>query len=179
MIINKRDREIIDFIELCPTNSLIIQSLFFPSLQTAQRRLNKLYYAKLVKRYRDYVSESYIYYLDKRPKQIEHTLYLSRLYAYWINNNIKIVKNKREVILGKIRPDAIVIIKFKNELKTYLVEVEISNNSINKKLKTYSEFYISECMELLGCRPDILFITNKKIPQTELKYEVISLGQLA
>lgn len=178
MILNDRDKAILEFIELCPSTTFIIQSLFFPSTQRAQRRMNALYNEKLVKRYRSHINENYIYYTDKKPKQIEHTLYLSKLYAYWILNNYRIIKFKREIVLGSIRPDAIAIIKKGTELTTYLVEVEISNNPISKKIKAYEDFYLSECVDLLGFRPDILFITNKKIPQTDLKYHVIQLDQL-
>lgn len=140
--------------------------------------MNILHNEKLVKRYRSHINENYIYYIDKKPKQIEHTLYLSKLYAYWSLRNYRILKFKREIVLGSIRPDAIAIIKNGAELTTYLVEVEISNNPIGKKIKAYEDFYISECVDLLGFRPDILFVTNKKIPQTDLKYHVIPLDQL-
>lgn len=178
MLLNDRDRAVLNFIDMCPSNSFIVQKLFFPSLQTAQRRLNKMYDDKLIKRFRSSISENYIYYTDKKPKQVEHTLYLSKLYTYWRSQKWEILKFKREIVLGNIRPDAIAIINRDNEITTYLVEVEISNNPIGKKLKAYEEFYISDCMELLGCRPIILFITNKKIPQFELQYEVIKLDQL-
>lgn len=178
MLLNDRDRAVLEFIAICPSSSFIVQKLFFPSIQTAQRRLNKMYDDKLVKRYRSNISENYIYYTDKKPKQVEHTLYLSMLYVYLRIQNWTVIKFKREIVLGAIRPDAIAIIKRGDEIITYLIEVEISNNPIGKKLKSYQDFYVSDCMELLGCRPIVLFVTNKKIPHFELEYEVIRLDQL-
>lgn len=178
MILRNRDRAVLEFIEICPTTSYIIQSLFFPSKQTCQRRLNILHDEKLVKRFRSHISENYLYYMDSKPKQVEHTLYLSRLYAYWSLQNYRVLKFKREIILGDIRPDAIAVIKGPGGLKTYLVEVEISNNPISKKIKAYQDFYENDCMELLGVKPVLLFITNKKIPDTQLEYEVLLLDQL-
>lgn len=178
MILNDRDRRVLEFISMCPTNSFIIQELFFPSLQTAQKRLNKLYDAKLVNRGRTYINQNYIYYIDRKPRQIEHTLYLSRLYAYWVENNYRVLKFKREIVLGSIRADAIAVVKVVNEVKTYLVEVELSNNPISKKIKAYDEFLLKECMDLLGFKPIILFITNKKIPSCSFEHEVLRLDHI-
>lgn len=175
---NNRDSEILDFLEICPSDSFTVQKLFFPSIRTAQRRLNKLYDAKLIKRYRSHVTDGYIYYLNKKPLQVEHTLYVSKLYVYFIQKGYKILKFKPTPVLGNIIPDAIAVLEINGEIKTYLVEVEISNNSISQKLKNYNEFYLRDCREMLGCKPPILFVTDKKIPKTELEYEVIKLNQI-
>lgn len=179
MTLNDRDKKILAFIESCPTNSFIVRDMFFPSLQTAQRRLNKLHEAGLVKRTRSYFGDNFIYYLDKKPRQVEHTLYLSKLLAYWSILECEIMTFRREIMLGKLRPDGIAVIRTpRNEVKTYLIEVECSHNSMSKKVSAYEEFYLDEVQNFLGCKPIILFITNKKIPDTHLEWESLRLDHI-
>ena len=85
--LTSRDIKLINFLE---ENNLIITSelaakYFYRSptdnhksaLTVAQKRLNICCELKELKRFRDHIDQSYIYYVGKRPSKIEHRLMIT------------------------------------------------------------------------------------------------------
>jgi hypothetical protein len=176
IVLTERDKKIIKFLEFCPATIFILTDLFFPSVSFARKRLKLLTDYELVKRTRDYSSQSYVYFTGKKPVHIEHGLMLARLYTYLTKKGIEVLEVKREVLLDKgIRCDGLMILRFPTgEVKTCIVEIELNSNPIKNKLDKYEVFLkSSKCLELLACKPFLLFVTNKTVPPTDLEVMVL------
>ena len=79
----------------------------------------------------------------RKPKQMDHCNYISKSYLWITQQNYKIDAFKREVTIENIRADALYKIKDNNKDGYLIVEVELSNNNIYKKLMKYEDFFIS------------------------------------
>lgn len=156
-------------------------------LRIVQRRLTILStspYAK-IKRERLRLGEPYVYYMDRKPGQIDHVLGVSWVYT-WINvtlsNMEKIHCFDREAKEYKtIRPDAFVGIKnlWQDAMYFYFVELDIgrSGNDFAKKVKKYNEVFNSESymgmwwVPLSKRFPAIIVVTTGRIKTIKEKIE--------
>lgn len=164
MILMERDNKIIDFLETCPADSNTLKKLFFTGKKTCNDRLRKLFDYGYIKRWRNNVNENYIYYIRKKPVQLEHCNYISKSYLWIMQHGYQVEKFKREVAIENIRPD--VLCKIKNGTKDgyLIVEVELSNNNINKKLMKYEDLYLSrKYKKYFDDMPKLLYFSNQKI----------------
>jgi DNA-binding Lrp family transcriptional regulator len=76
-VLTKRDRRVCRFIEdfhVATTNQIYELAFSDVSIRRCQQRLTELVRQKRIKRYRDYVSQDYLYYVGKKPQQVEHDL---------------------------------------------------------------------------------------------------------
>lgn len=168
MIVTDRDRKVIDFISnMNCVNTNIIYELFYPSLRVAQNRLKLMYDNKILKRDRDHFTNQFYYYIDNKPKQVNHNLILAKFYNK-LSKTAKIVTFKKEYSIGDVRSDALVIYSRGNKSYIAFIEVELSNTpDIWKYEKLYkSGEYKKHFNEVF---PLIMYITNKNIPKTNLK----------
>lgn len=85
----------------------------------ARRRLKKLYDAKMIKRFRDYIGIPYIYYTDKKFKKWEHPLKITDFYV----KHHSFIKNwVLEPIIADLRAD--VLVEMQIHSKRYLIAYE-------------------------------------------------------
>lgn len=133
-----RDAKVAEFVEKCPCYSDTIQKLFYPSQRVANRRLAWLHDQLYLRRTRDTAAEKYFYFTKNRNKQRDHFDTIARTYLWLVNNGYKIHRLEVQKQQGKIRPD--MILDLEREKRIMLpVEVELSNNDIQSKIKKYEE----------------------------------------
>jgi len=140
----ERDNKIIEFLNKCPCNSSTINKIFFPgkTMRMTNKRLKYLYDYGHVKRTRDTNWENYIYYTQRKPKQLIHYDNIARAYnwimlqGYFIND-FEIQKQHNNII-----PDLLVDISKDNKRGLLPVEVELNLYNLDHKVKQYekSEF---------------------------------------
>jgi hypothetical protein len=139
---------------------------FYPDIKTARRRLKILADSREIGRVRDNINAEFIYYISK-PKQIRHSVLLTDFLREF-SRVAKIESCKTEVTIGNVRSDA--LIGFKQNERRYLafVEVQISNTALD--IQKYEKLYYSkEWEKKIPQFPIIIAVTDKKIPQTNLK----------
>lgn len=167
MIVTDRDKRVLDFISkfrVATTDT--IQELFYPSLRVTQNRLKLMYENKLLKRERDHFTSQYIYYLRK-PKQLRHSLLLTDFYRE-MHKLTKIELFEKEFEIENIRADGLIAYKYKNKGYIAFVEVQIANKGLD--IVKYEKLYKSKnYKKYFPVFPLVYAITNKKIPDTELK----------
>jgi hypothetical protein len=138
--LSRRDREILEDIE---TRRILdiwqIYKLHFPSLYTAQRRMLKLTKEyKRVSRLR-LEDQSFAYYTDARPQQIEHWLGINDFYIWLTKHYLP----KRQGTLtyweypdnkekSQVRPDAMYSVQYRDGVKWYFLEYETGSNPCSK-----------------------------------------------
>ena len=107
------------------------------SLNVAQRRLRELFRLKQVKRVREFVGQSYTYYLDKAPTKTKHRLmmadFLSRLQVNGFEVDLEqtFVEWKGLEKNYGVRPDMLVTFKYAGEFYQLLVEIDLTKNFTN------------------------------------------------
>lgn len=178
MRLMQRDESIIDFIKnigVVETN--VISELFFNgSLRSCQKRLTLLYECGYIKRTRKDIYSSYIYYLGKQKKQMDHNLYLSHLYLQLIKRDYEILKYKGATKLNNVICDGIFIIRKDGAIKILLVEIEKQFKPIT--LQKYCKLYSNkDTFKDLGfpIEPKVLLLSNKQnISTKDLNYELIT-----
>lgn len=171
----ERDYKILQFLEICPSNSVLIADYLGASKQVIQRRLQKLYENDKVKRGREDINSYYIYYVDgKCPKNLNHMLMLSKLYIYWTKKGYEILKFKREVLLCKgIKADGLAVVKRGNGVEVIAIEADIWTNPSHKVIKYTNNKQV--LINTFGQMPQLLFITNKSVKSKEIEVDRLRL----
>ena len=178
MRLMQRDESIIDFIKnigVVETN--VISELFFNgSLRSCQKRLTLLYECGYIKRTRKDIYSSYIYYLGKQKKQMDHNLYLSHLYLQLIKRDYEILKYKGATKLNNVICDGIFIIR-KKDGAIFILLLEIEKQLQPITLQKYCKLYSNkDAFTALGfpIAPKVLLLSNKQnISTKDLNYELI------
>lgn len=107
------------------------------SLNVAQRRLRELFKLKQVKRVREFVGQSYTYYINKAPTKTKHRLmmadFLSRLQmnGFEVDLDRTFIEWKELEERFGIRPDMLVTFKYAETVYHLLVEVDITKEFSN------------------------------------------------
>ena len=165
-ILTDRDKQILELTEqLKVVDVFVIDTMLFKNTKTnrvAQRRLTNLYEFKRIKRWRMNQISPYIYYLGKRPTNIEHSLLMSYFIAYLDNLGADIKKIKREWLITEgIRIDLFVAYTLND--KNYISIVEIENSkSFQEKYEKLEEYYLSnKYKELFPTMPKIICVSDK------------------
>jgi DNA-binding Lrp family transcriptional regulator len=174
-MLTKRDRRVLRFIDdfnIVRTSDL--KFLFFAnvSLQRCQQRLTQLVKQKKLKRYRDYVSQDYLYYTGKKPDQIEHDLI--RVEVYKRLSVINLQEFIPEFSYGRLRSDAYFIIDDQN----WFLEVQLSTGFNQEKYEMlYRRLDWRERFEEF---PSVLVVTNKRlrVEPSNIRFEVINVDSL-
>jgi hypothetical protein len=174
-MLTKRDHEIIRFIEdFNLANTSNIKDMFFPKaqLQSCQKRLAKLYKQGHIKRDRGNINADYMYYLGKRPQQIEHSAMRLDFFmkAY---RTFDIYEFQTEYIIDNIKSDAYFELEYKGKDYGLFLEVQLSNGFDQDK---YEKLYFSgKWREHWDTFPCIIVLTNRniKIKQSSLKFIIM------
>lgn len=166
-MLTQRDKAIISHLErfkIC--NTLTLAKLFFPSLRMAQIRLKWLADNREIKRDRIYIDNQYVYFL-KKPKQIRHKLLISKFYVA-LKEVVLIKHFVLEKKIESIVPDMIIGYEYNKNKYIACIEVEISNNSISKKLDAYRKLYkTQQYKKYFHTMPILIIITDKKVPKID------------
>lgn len=166
-MITKRDRIMLCYLEqyeAARTTSLL---MFYNDIRTCQRRLKILHDTKKIGRYREDINSEYIYYI-KKPKQLRHRVILTDFLREFSKiTDIKSCKNK-DVQVGHIRPDAVIGYVLNGKKDVAFVEIQISNLSLDTQ-KYEKLYYSGAWKEIFPVFPQIIAVTDRKIPETELK----------
>lgn len=177
-ILTDRDRQILELTEqLKVVDVFVIDTMLFKNTKTnrvAQRRLTNLYEFKRIKRWRMNQISPYIYYLGKRPNNIEHSLLMSYFIAYLDNLGADIKKIKREWLITEgIRVDLFVAYTLNN--KNYISIVEIENSkSFQEKYEKLEEYYLSnQFKNLFPTMPSIICVSDKSFKKNILEVKQI------
>lgn len=114
------------------------------SLSVTQRRLKELHNLKQVKRVRQYIGQSYVYYLGKAPNKTEHRLAMSDFLSQMAINGFEILLDETETEYKAleerfgIRPD--MLVTFKHGEKTFQALVEVDLTKPFTHTKEYTKF---------------------------------------
>lgn len=165
-ILTDRDKQILELTEqLKVVDVFVIDTMLFKNTKTnrvAQRRLTNLYEFKRIKRWRMNQISPYIYYLGKRPANIEHSLLMSYFIAHLDKLGADIKKIKREWLITEgIRVDLFVAYILND--KNYISIVEIENSkSFQEKYEKLEEYFLSnKYKELFPIMPRIICVSDK------------------
>lgn len=179
MILQDRDNKIIDFLIMCPADSDSICKLFFSGKRTCNERLRKLVDYGYLKRWRKNVNSNYIYYIKRKPIQIEHCNYIAKSYIWIKEQGYDIEKFKREVEIENVRADALIKIKSGNKEGYLILEVELSNNNISRKLMKYEDLLLSrKYKKYFDVMPKLLYVTDKTVKSDILSIINVKLKEL-
>ena len=166
--LQERDQKIIEFLnEFKIAKVTTLQKLFFPSLRAAQMRLIKLHQAKILKRIRDPYSFEYMYFVNRKPVQIEHSLKISDTIAE-MSRIVDIAIMQSEYTIENIRADALIGYIYKEKKYVAFLEVELSYNNLKKKIDKYEKLYASEKWKnYFPNFPKLILVTNRKIEKSK------------
>ena len=107
------------------------------SLNIAQRRLKELYRLKQVKRVREFVGQSYTYYLEKAPTKTKHRLMMSNFLSMLMINGFEVdlentfIEWKGVEKRFGVRPDLLVTFNYGDSSYQLLVEIDITKEFTN------------------------------------------------
>jgi hypothetical protein len=148
----ERDLQIVDFVSKCPCNSATLHKIFFPgkSMRMANKRLFKLFQYGYINRTRDSSWDNYTYFLSKKPTQLIHSDCMARSYLWLLEKGYTIYSYEFQKQYGKVRPDLTADIEKNGKRGIVAVEVELSNNDFNKKIKSYEEQEFFKSMILVS-----------------------------
>ena len=175
IIMTQRDYEIIQTIDTLRLMSATqIERLFYSSQQAQSYRCKKLVDHKKLKRFRKDNWSPYLYYLGKKPKQIQSILAISEFYTRCITSNLNVTYIEREKRLvleeGKFTliPDAIITIEKDGVEYEFFIEVD------NTKELTTAKYYRA-FKEYGFLPPPIISISNRRRRDIFKELEVIKL----
>lgn len=102
-----------------------------------------------------------IHYINKKPKQIKHTIIETKFIAKLYQNNIEILKLKKEFKIGFVRSDLLLVCKINN--KNFIYFIEVCNTKpfdINKYIKLKDSNLWKEYFPVF---PGIIAISDKPV----------------
>ena len=168
----ERDIQVLNFINLvgmCRTEH--IRNLFFQGLTntTWDRRANKLYEYKQLKRFRSGIyNREYVYYIENKPNErlLRHDMYITELVYKLLLLGVEILYVDRNIQLGNVIADGYIIIRYKKDntiiKKGLLIEVQLHgrlSDCIDKytNINPIKEYVIEQGMQTL---PSLLIISD-------------------
>lgn len=174
IVLTKRDEEIIKFLGefKCATTSSIAQIFFNNSKRPTTRRLKLLREHNLINSSQEFVCLEQIHYLNKKPKQIKHTIIETNFISKLYENKIEILKLKKEFKTGFVRSDLLLVCRIKNKTLIYFIEVcNTKSFDISKYIKLKDSNLWKEYFPVF---PSIITISDKPITSHK-SVEVIDL----
>ena len=169
-----RDEAIIEFLnEVKVADTQTLCNIFFNGkLRASQLRLKALVDYKYIKVYRENVISQNIYYVKRKPTQIKHSLILSKFIGELYKLGIEVLKIRVPLKVGNIIADGFIAIKYNNEPKIFLVEVE--NTKYFDTGKYIELKQTREYKSKFPVMPSIICISDKN-NKTDDKLDVIFL----
>ena len=171
---------IINFIhevELATTQN--INDLFFKDVSKTvlSRRLNHLVNYSYLKRIRvKELNNSYMYYIDSKPKHLVHELIGTSFYVALSNTGYHILRFIRNKRLGNCIIDIIIIAERNGIEEVFFVEVQRHFNHITKCTDKYKELYYSnEWKEVFEEFPKVVVVSDMKYLPRYSEFEVLKI----
>lgn len=172
-----RDLEIVEFIQkyrVVSTNT--IQHFFFNSIHSCYKVTHRLFTTGSINRMKlieNSINSQYIYYINKPPQQLKHSLAITDFMTKW-DSKFGVQDFIIQPSLGNIIPDGIMI----SNKQTFLVEVELSNKGFD--YFKYEKFYMTnDYQKYFNSMPTILVYgkNNISIPtDTRCNYRIIAMS---
>lgn len=171
-----RDREIVALVRrLGAVNTDQVRALLFrfpTGLRKAQERLSVLVERGQLNRCRIAPNESYVYYVGRRPGQLEHRVMVSWAYVHIVSGLAsweRLEEWRLEDVCGNLRSDAVAGIRIvpTGEWRFVFVEADCSDNPFNK-VATYNRLYESQAYlgawwaEQARRFPSIVVVTHRQ-----------------
>ena len=175
IIMTQRDYELIQTVDTLRLMSATqIERLFYSSQQAQSYRCKKLVDHKKLKRFRKDNWSPYLYYLGKKPKQVQSILAISEFYTRCITSNLNVtyIEREKRFVLeeGKFTliPDATITIEKDGVEYEFFIEVD------NTKELTTAKYYRA-FKEYGFLPPPIISISNRRRRDIFKELEVIKL----
>ena len=150
MRLTNKDRYIINFIEKAKGASIEqIQIMFFPSYDTAKRRLRQLKENNFLKCAIHPVLNKKIYYIKRIPSY--HSIVINHVCILLKN---EIFKVEREFKIGRLKVDALLVLKNKNII---ILEVDIFNRTSKEKYMN-----IKKVLDSKGLKFKMIVVEKRK-----------------
>lgn len=172
IVITDRDKKIKEFLEeVGVADTQTISILFFnKSLRATQKRLKALVDIRYIKSFRPSIIEQNIYYTKYKPKNYPHKIVFSKLLAKLKLEEIELLKYKCPYKIGDIIADGLIVIRKKDQVGIYFVEVERTKKLNIKKYEDL--YYLRAYKDKFPIMPSILCITDKNI---NTKHEILNI----
>ena len=175
-----RDINIVNFIhEVGLATTKNINDLFFSDVSRTvlSRRLNHLVDYNFLKRIRvKELNNSYMYYIDSKPKHLVHELIGTSFYVALSNLGFNIIRFMRNKKLGNCIIDIIVIAEINGSEEVFFVEVQRHFNHITKCTDKYKELYYSNTWkEVFEEFPKVVVVSDMKYLPRYSEFEVLKI----
>jgi hypothetical protein len=175
-----RDINIVNFIhEVGLATTKNIDDLFFSDVSRTvlSRRLNHLVDYNYLKRIRvKELNNSYMYYIDSKPKHLVHELIGTSFYVALSNLGFNIIRFMRNKKLGNCIIDIIVIAEINGSEEVFFVEVQRHFNHITKCTDKYKELYYSNTWkEVFEDFPKVVVVSDMKYLPRYSEFEVLKI----
>lgn len=176
--LTSRDFAIIDFLkEFKVADTSTLQSLFFNSQATTERRLKLLTTHGYIKRNRNDILSEYYYYIKRKPTNIKHALIVSKLYAK-IKSSYEIIVYKKEYELKykniTLRADLMTVLKIEGRLVPVLYEVDLSKAYKDK----YTDYINSSYYKFkFPIAPKIAVVSNRT-PKSSIEIKWLKINDI-
>ena len=175
-----RDINIVNFIhEVGLATTKNIDDLFFSDVSKTvlSRRLNHLVDYNFLKRIRvKELNNSYMYYIDSKPKHLVHELIGTSFYVALSNLGFNIIRFMRNKKLGNCIIDIIVIAEINGSEEVFFVEVQRHFNHITKCTDKYKELYYSNTWkEVFEDFPKVVVVSDMKYLPRDSEFEVLKI----
>ena len=175
-----RDINIVNFIhEVGLATTKNINDLFFSDVSKTvlSRRLNQLVDYNFLKRIRvKELNNSYMYYIDSKPKHLVHELIGTSFYVALSNLGFNIIRFMRNKKLGNCIIDIIVIAEINGSEEVFFVEVQRHFNHITKCTDKYKELYYSNTWkEVFEDFPKVVVVSDMKYLPRYSEFEVLKI----
>lgn len=178
-MISKTDLEVIDFLKnyRCATTSTLAEA-FYGSRRYAQHRLKQLHDDyKEVKRERENINKEYYYWIPGfKPKQMKHSLILTKFYAEVYKHGLDIKVFRKAFKSHDIMPDGFIAYEYKG--KTYLnfIEIQLSPRPDIEKYNKY--LHLGKWKEKYPVFPRVILISNRRISlEQKIDYKLIQIRE--
>lgn len=160
--LSERDYQIMDTMKQFKVMTSKCSSIYFEGknpVTCSARRLKKIYEIKPnINRYRESVTDPYVYYYNSKPTNIKHNVVRLEAYCQLKQNpHFEIIKWKieKEFVINnkKVRADLVLIVKDKitNNLIPIIVEIDLSHRYNDKyKYLNYNSYF--------PCKPIIISV---------------------
>jgi hypothetical protein len=137
------------------------------TIRRCQQRLTALVKQKKIKRFRGYASQDYLYYIDKRPDQIEHDLL--RIDVFMRLRNYDLQDFRPEFTYGHLRSDGY----FELGDVAWFLEIQLSTGNVQEKYEALHRRL--DWRQEWEVFPSVLIVTNKKIKieTTDINFKII------
>ena len=147
------------------------------NFQILSRRLNHLVNYSYLKRTRiKELNNTYMYYINNKPKHLVHELIGTTFYVSLSNLGYEIIRFMRNKKIGKCIVDIIVIAERNGIEEVFFVEVQRHFNHITKCTDKYKELYYSnEWKEVFEEFPKVVVVSDMKYLPRYSEFEVLKI----